>query len=98
MNKEKFWTWVFYGSLITLTIWLILKVSGFIQSPLWIEYGIPVASLILAILAFFREIMKNFARLEVSLAVLSTRVGHLDKDMEFVKQDIQTLKHSNHSI
>jgi hypothetical protein len=42
-QKVSIWQILFYFSMFILTVWLILKVTGVIQTPLWLEYGIPGA-------------------------------------------------------
>lgn len=84
MGKDQFWPAVFYFSMLVLFIWLVLKVTGTVQSPLWFDYGIPVGSFMLGILAFFRGFMQQFAKVEVRISVLETRV-----DMGFSRVDSQ---------
>ena len=73
------WQILFYFSLSVLTLWLILKVAGVIQTPVWLEYGVPIASLILVALAQYQHIIETLAQLVV-------KVDHLDKDVEMLKQ------------
>ena len=104
--KISIWQVLFYFSMAVLTLWLILKLVGIIKTPLWLELGIPMASLILGIFAFCHNIMKYINNLSISLATLTTKVGyierdisslnskvnHLDKDIGFLKNDVSFLK------
>jgi hypothetical protein len=84
-EKVSPWQIVFYVSLSVLSLWLILKVTGIIQTPTWLEYGVPIASLIFAIPAHHQHIIETLAR-------VGAKVEHLDKDVEFVKADVALLK------
>lgn len=102
MNKEVFWRYTFYGSLIVLTIWLILKSLGVFNTPFWLEYGVPIASIIVGFLAMYQNLLQTMAKITANLAVLTTRfdymdakvdridlkVNHLDKDMHLVKNEL----------
>lgn len=92
MEKVDLWRWVFYGSLLVLSVWLILKVAGVIQTPVWAEYGIPVASLIIGLFACFQGVVESFMKIQVALAVLSTRVSHVETDIDDVKGDVRGVK------
>jgi len=83
--KRSVWDWVFYASLGILTVWLIFKVTGVIQTPLIIEYGIPIASLILILFSFFEKFVEWFT-------TLSKEVGAVKVDVEHVKGDVGRVK------
>ena len=88
--------------MLVLTIWLILKVTGIIQTPLWLELGVPVASLIIGIFSLYTNLIESMGKLAVNIATLSTKfdylnvdvrtlntkVDNLDKDVEFLKRRI----------
>ena len=94
MIKDNIWRILFYVSMGTLTLWLILKVTGVINTPVWLEFGVPVASLVLGLLSFYRDLMKNMAGLAVGLATLATRFEHLDKKVEHLGGDMSSVKTS----
>ncbi len=85
MNKISPWQILFYASLSVLTLWLILKVTGVIQTPPLIEYGIPIASVILGILAQYQHILETINKVSVGLASLTAKVDHIDRDVEALK-------------
>lgn len=74
--------------MLVLTIWLILKVTGVIQTPLWLELGVPVASLIIGVFALYHNLLEKMNQLAVNMATLSTKFDHLDKDVESLKKRI----------
>ena len=39
MVKRNFWDWLAYAALAYIFIWLILKVTGVINTPLWLTYS-----------------------------------------------------------
>ena len=91
-NKVSFWQIVFYTSLAILTVWLILKVIGVIQTPVWLEYGVPIASLIATILAFYKEILDKINLVVVGLATINVKVDHIDNDVDVLKEDMGIIK------
>ena len=76
--KMSFWSIVFYLSLLVLTIWLILKVTGYINTPLWLEYGVPISSFIFTVLSLYRDLIKNINKLGINLATLSINSEHIN--------------------
>ena len=95
MQKRPVWDYLFYLSILVLIIWLILKVAGLINSPVWLEYGIPMGSFILALVMFFQSIAEKMgdlrlgdARLEGKFSRLDSKLSHIDKDFERVKADL----------
>lgn len=73
------WQVLFYVSWSVVALWLILKLTGIINTPVWLEYGVPIAGLLLGALAHYQHIIETLAKLVV-------KVEHLDKDVEMLKQ------------
>ncbi len=90
--KLDFWEIVFYLSLIVLFMWVIFKSLGIIQTPFWLEFGVPSLSILFTILAFFKELMDNIKQMTVSLASLNAKFEYLEKDVTILKSDIEFLK------
>lgn len=97
-GKFLFWHIVFYFSIAVLTIWLILKMAGVIQTPFWLQYGIPIASVIVGSCALYQNMFSSIRDLAVGQAILTTKVTHLEKkvdhldDMVKVKGDLVMVK------
>ncbi len=92
MKKISFWQLLFYFSWAVLTFWLILKITGVIKTPLWLEYGVPLGGLILGIFGLYQNILESIGKLTVQMTALTMKVDHLDKDAEILKKDIGLLK------
>lgn len=91
-REVAFWEMVFYASWSVLTIWFILKMAGFINTPKWLEFGVPVASLIIGILGLFKNLMDSINKLAITTTLHTLQLKHIEKDVEFVKNDIEFLK------
>ena len=78
MRKLNFLDYVVYLSLLVLTVWLILKITGYIQTPLWLEYGVPVSSIILTLFGVYTNLIKSIGNLTMNLATLNIKFGHMD--------------------
>ena len=90
--KRPIWDYLFYLSMLILTIWLILKVVGLIKTPVWLEYGVPIGSFILGLVTLFQsingkfdDVFKEIGRLHANDARLETKLIHIDRDLERVK-------------
>lgn len=93
MPKYSKWQILFYVSWTVVAIWLVLKVIGVIQTPIWLEYGIPMGGLLLGAWGIYHNLMENinklavgFATLNVKFDNLSSKVDHIDKDVEWLKK------------
>ena len=86
MDEELFWRYTFYGSLIVLSIWTVLKVIGVIQTPAIVEFGIPAAGLIVGVLALYKGLLMMFHKMDVRFSVfeakMGIRVGNVENKME----------------
>ena len=86
------WRILFYLSLLVVTVWLILKLAGVIQSPVWLEYGVPFAGLLIGFLALFQELLKNIHAIALDVNTLKLKVDHHDQEINFLKQELNFLK------
>jgi len=98
MDKHKIREWIIYISMGIVVIWLILKSVGIIQTPFWLEYGIPISSFILGFLAFYRDFVEKLHEVIKSLAVLTNRVDHIEKDVSHLKTDMTEVKEKMKNI
>ena len=80
IRKLTFWDYVFYLSLLTTTIWLILKLTGIINTPLWLEVGLPTGSLIIGLFSIYERIMKEVRDTQKTLHKTIVEVEYLRKD------------------
>ncbi|MEK6937059.1 MAG: hypothetical protein AABW58_03230, partial [Nanoarchaeota archaeon] len=72
MKRElNFWDYVFYISLLVIFIWVTLKILGIIQTPLWLEFGIPIYGLLFTTLAFYKNILDSIKEIAIGLATLN---------------------------
>lgn len=85
-QKISFWQVLFYLSLAVVTLWLILKLSGIIQTPVWLEFGVPIAGLIVGIFSLYHDIISAIQRLGDRISPLETRLSSVEKDINFLKK------------
>ena len=90
-TKRPIWDYLFYLSLLVLTIWLILKVTGFIHTPLWLEYGVPIGSAIITMATFFQSMESRMSKMEVMIM-------HHDRDLERLKDDMSIVRSKLHAV
>ena len=93
--KRSVWDYLFYASLLILLIWLILKVTGVIRTPVWLEYGVPIATVIMTFFTFYQGLLDKIFSMQLQINVLAVndarieeRLKHLDKDFEELKKAV----------
>jgi hypothetical protein len=88
-RKLNIYDYLFYLSLLVITIWLILKSVGIIQTPFWLEYGVPVGGFVVATLTLYQNLLDKISRLSIGFATLNTKFSHLDNEVKEFKSDIK---------
>jgi hypothetical protein len=93
MKRElNVYDYLFYLSLLVILIWLILKSFGIIQTPFWLEYGVPIGGFAIAVLTLYQNLLEKIGKLAINLSVLNTKFSHLEKDVGVLKEDMGLLK------
>lgn len=104
--KRTIWDYLFYLSMLVVGVWLVLKVTGYIQTPLWLEFGVPGGALFIGFLTFYQGLMNkmfamqrdisklaiNDARTEERLKHVEIKLTHIDCDVESLKTDVKSLQ------
>ncbi len=105
-RKITFWQVVFYVSMATVALWLILKLAGIIKTPIWLEYGVPIGGFFFSVLGMYKEILGDIHKVAISVTKLSGRVDtmarglikvenkveHLESNMFHIKNDMVLVK------
>lgn len=100
-QKISFWQLVFYISWSILGLWILLKIAGIIKTPYWLEFGLPAASVFIAVLGLYQNMLEQITKLSVGFAaltarvdnlhenvkILNTKVDHIDRDVESIKKN-----------
>ena len=90
--KRSIWDYLFYASMAVVLIWLVLKMTGVIQTPVWLEYGVPIGSFVIGFMMFFQSLTDKMTSLSIHDARIETSLEHVDKDVEILKTDVSNLK------
>lgn len=88
-QKISIWQILFYFSMGIVVLWLILKLTGIIQTPLWLEFGVPISGLVFGIFTMYHNLMRAINKLGIGLATLTVKVEHLEEDIHLVKKKIR---------
>jgi len=59
-----------------------------------LDYGIPVAGALIALLTFYQSFFDKIVMLQVHAAKTEEHLRHLDRDMELVKHVLREQKHN----
>lgn len=86
------WFIIFHICMGIIIIWVILKSIGVIQTPFWLEYGLPMSTFVLGFLALYYDLIKSINKVAIGLAVLTTKFGHLEKDVGRIDQKTDRLE------
>jgi hypothetical protein len=96
--RNSIYSFIYWASLIGILLWYILKSTGIIQTPLWIELS-PVAiavfgagavvqqmrSDIFSLKGGFVKLQRNMEHVQQGLATLAQRTNHMEGDLHDVK-------------
>lgn len=100
MTKDKIYAIIFWTSLLVILVWVILKMIGVINSPVWIQL-IPYFSAVFAAGAFFQSI--NSIKLDVSdlkarMGSVELRTHNMEKDIIEVKTNVNHFDSDLHDL
>jgi len=84
---------IIYSSILIVLIWALLKGFGMINTPAIVQQ-IPFILGAIGIGTFVFKMGRFVERIEQRLANHDIRFAHIDKDLEFVKQDLHAMKQS----
>lgn len=91
-NKEiSIWQIMFYVSWTVLTLWLILKIAGVIKTPFWLEYGVPVGSIIIGVFGIYHNFMQTVNKVVIGLATLTSDFKHLNFKVDKLDSKVNNL-------
>ncbi len=103
MNKKElsFWYWIFWLAVIITVLWIIAKLSGLIQTPLFLEV-LPIISGIIAIISLGIILGNNFQKTSFAVEKINkieTRQDNMahgligaEKNIDIIKKDISIMK------
>ena len=74
---------LFYAGLGTLTLWVLLKVTGVINTPVWLEFGVPVISLVIALFALYHDLLISISNIAVSVAKIGVKMEVIEKEVNY---------------
>ncbi len=86
------WEILFYLSLLSILLWLVLKLTGVINTPALLEYGFPIVSALLAFLALYRDFLDRVSRIGRGLTKTITSIQYLEKKVNAIENDMDKLK------
>lgn len=93
MINKKVWDYLAWMCLAGIALWLILKVLGVINTPIWLEYSPLFGAVYLAGWAMSRlDILKE------DVSILKTDVKILKEDVGILKNDVGALKNETKTV
>jgi len=98
MKKREFnWMALFWVCFVIISLWVLAKTFGLINTPVYIEM-IPALVGLVSILAIIKELGRKLQKLDHvvldvseikgSVKDLGVRVGHLERDVAVLKSDM----------
>lgn len=95
-QRISLWQILFYLSMSVVLAWLILKLTGIIQTPIWLEFGVPIAGLFFGVFTMYHNLMKAMNKVGIGLATLTLEVKHMGEDVRSLNDDMKTVKKKLH--
>ena len=92
-DYSKLYAIIFWLSLLSILVWLILKVLGIINTPLWLEL-FPLFSAIFGAGAFFQmsfDMRKRLSKLENRTEKIASGLTTVEFDIKYIKKEMQNL-------
>ncbi len=93
MNKIKIYDIIFWTSLLVIAIWIVLKMFGVINSPVWIEM-VPYLGLIFAAGSFYQSVrsMKlDISDFKLRMSGVELKTHNIEKELVEVKIELKHL-------
>ena len=69
-----------------------MKVAGIINTPVWLEYGVPIASLITGIFALYHDVMDSINKIAVEVAKTYSKIDNLGEKINSLDCDVNLIK------
>jgi len=88
-KRHTFWEISFYVSLLLILLWLILKMTGVINTPPFLEYGFPILSALFAFFSIYRDILDRIGRISQGLTKAFMRIEYQDKNITDIKENLR---------
>ena len=82
--RSKIYMTIYWTCSALILLWYVLKSTGVIKTPLWIEL-LPVALAIFGAGAVFQEMRIDIRELKKNVSILTRRADHFEKDMHYVR-------------
>lgn len=83
------WAVMFYLGMAMILVWALLKSVGVINTPVWLEVGIPAVGAVLGLFGIFRELLNSIHQVKLDVIVLRKDT---EKDISLLQAGIQTLR------
>ena len=90
--RRSIWDYLFYLCWSVLMLWFILKVFGVINTPIWLEYWVPLGSFVLGFLMFYQSFMDKILSLIASISKLAVNDARMESRLDHIEKDVEILK------
>ncbi len=88
-RRYSHWELLFYLSLLVLLVWLIFKVTGVINTPALLEYGVPIFSAMFALFTLYRDLMERMNRMGNGLVRVAVKMENVENRVARVEDIVQ---------
>ena len=92
---SKFWEGVYYFGIGTTILWMILKLTGVINTPLWANVVPSLGGIVIGLVGLHRQYTKEIRSLHVLTHVTATRCDYITTDIKEIKSDIKAMRKSS---
>ncbi len=94
-QEMKLYDWIFYSCIAIIVVWLILKMTGVINTPLIVLY-LPAIVGVLGLFVSFHKVSKYFGRLNGDISYLKEGVKEGKEERKHLSSQIHKLNKEFH--
>lgn len=101
LNKDLIYNILYWGSIGVVIVWIILKLLGIINSPVW-QQMIPFAGLIIPFIikgmkdaesiGLIKPMYGEIKDIRKDQMDMKERLIHVEKDMHYIRRDVDLLR------
>ena len=101
ITKNLIYDVIYWGFILVVIVWIILKLLGIIHSPVW-QQMLPFAALVVPFiikgmkdaesLALIKPMYEEIKEMRKDISTMDNRLVHVEKDVHYLRRDVDHLQ------
>lgn len=88
-HKPSGWMILYYLGMAVVLLWALLKSAGVINTPEWLEIGVPAVAAVIGLYGIFKEILDRIHEVKLDVIVLRKDT---ERDISLLQADVHSLR------